>query len=43
MIDGTTPPAPNINIFLPEMSYFVYLIANSKPAISVLWPIVIPF
>ena len=42
IIEGTTPPAPSINIFLLVRLYLEYLIANSNPAISVLWPIVFP-
>ena len=36
IIDGVTPPEPKIKIFFPEISYFVYLIAFSKPPMSVL-------
>ena len=38
IIDGTTPPAPNIKIFLPATSIFEFLIPSSNPPISVLWP-----
>ena len=34
--EGTTPPAPRIKTFLFDVSNFICLIANSKPAISVL-------
>ena len=36
--DETTPPAPKINTFLSVVLNFEYLIASSKPAISVLCP-----
>ena len=42
IIEETTPPAPNIKILLSLRLYFEYLIANSKPAASVLWPIIFP-
>ena len=38
MIDGTTPPAPSIKIFLSFISKFISLIAFLKPSISVLCP-----
>ena len=43
MIEGTTPPAPNIKTILFFTSYFEYFIPNSKPDISVLWPRTFPF
>ena len=39
MIDGTTPPAPNIKTSLSIILYFDFLILISKPNISVLCPI----
>ena len=38
IIEGTTPPAPKIKIFLPSILKFKFLIALVKPAISVLCP-----
>ena len=38
IIEGTTPPAPNMKIFLPSILKFKFLIALVKPDISVLCP-----
>ena len=38
IIEGTTPPAPKIKIFLPLILKFKSLIALVKPNISVLYP-----
>ena len=38
-MEGTTPPAPKIKIFLPSTLKFRSLIALVKPAMSVLCPI----
>ena len=38
IIEGTTPPAPKIKIFLPLILKFKFLIALVKPNISVLCP-----
>ena len=43
IIEGTTPPAPKIRTFFPNTLYLKCLNPNSKPAISVLCPMVLLF